>query len=166
MLEKKQIIGLMIAFMLGVIINETYAGPNYLEMPISPLSPLRAAPEQDSPSDWIKQEQINVYNDRIVIEIENPEWASFANTNSMDPVIDETSHAIQIVPKSAQDINVGDIISYKSDYAQGIIIHRIIRIGEDENGWYCIAKGDNNPTQDPGKIRFNQITRVLVAIIY
>ncbi len=165
MLEKKQIIGLMIAFMLGVIINETYAGVN-LEMPISPLSPLRSAPEQDSPNDWIKEEQIKVYNDRVIIEIENPEWASFTNTNSMDPVIDETAHAIQTVPKSAQDINVGDIISYKSDYAEGIIIHRVIKIGGDEDGWYCIARGDNNPTQDPGKIRFNQITRVLVAIIY
>ncbi|MDD5086838.1 MAG: hypothetical protein PHV16_03735 [Candidatus Nanoarchaeia archaeon] len=163
MLEKKQIISLMIAFMLGIIVNETYAGFGYLEMP---LSQLRTAPELNSPTDWIKEDQINVYSNRVVIEIKDPEWASFTNTNSMDPVIDETSHAIQIVPKSKEDISVGDIISYKSDYAEGIIIHRVIKIGEDERGWYCIVKGDNNPTQDPGKIRFSQITRILVAIIY
>jgi len=84
----------------------------------------------------------------------------------MDPVLDEKANAIEIIPKSNNNIHVGDIISYKSDYADGTIIHRVIRIGNDEKGWYCIVKGDNNQSPDPGKIRFNQIKRVLVAIIY
>ena len=163
MIDKKQIISLMLAFMLGLIMNEAYSGINSLEMP---LSTVKAGPEIDSPSDWIKEEQIKVYSNRVIIEIDDPEWASFTNTNSMDPVIDETSHAIEIVPKSTDGINAGDIISYKSDYAEGTIIHRVTKTGYDKEGWYCIAKGDNNPTTDPGKIRFNQIKRILVAIIY
>lgn len=119
-----------------------------------------------SPSDWIKENQIEVYSDRIIIDLKDAEWASFTNTNSMDPVIDEHANAIQIIPKSEADINVGDIISYESEYAEGTIIHRVIYKGKDELGTYFVMKGDNNPASDPGKVRFSQIRRVTVAIIY
>jgi hypothetical protein len=33
-------------------------------------------------------------------------------------------------------------------------------------GFYFIVKGDNNRVSDPGKIRFEQIDRVLFAIIW
>ncbi|MEM2121420.1 MAG: hypothetical protein QXU20_02040 [Candidatus Woesearchaeota archaeon] len=118
------------------------------------------------PSDRIKENQIQVFNDKVIIYLQNPEWASFTPTGSMEPVLNEYANAIQIVPKSEEEIKVGDIISYESEYADGIIIHRVIDIGYDKYGWYCIAKGDNNPKKDPGKIRFSQIKRVLVAIIY
>ena len=163
MLNRKQIIIVLLAFMLGLIFNDAYSELSSLERP---LSLFQDGIEKDSPSDWIKEDQIKVYNDRVIIDLKDAEWASFTNTNSMDPIIDETANAIEIIPKSADNINVGDIISYKSDYADGTIIHRIIKISSDEEGWYCIVKGDNNQVPDPGKIRFNQIKRVLVAIIY
>ena len=122
--------------------------------------------ERLSPSDRIKEDQIFVYNDRVVIYIDNPEWARFTDTNSMDPLLDDSANAIEIVPKSPEEIRVGDIISYESEYASGTFIHRVVKTGSDENGWYCTAKGDNNPTDDPGRIRFKQIKRVLVAVIY
>ena len=163
MLNKKQIIVVLLAFMLGLVFNDAYSELSSLERP---LSLFQDGIEKDSPSDWIKEDQIKVYNDKVIINLKDAEWASFIDTNSMDPVLDETANAIQIIPKSTDDIQVGDIISYKSDYADGTIIHRVIRIGNDEKGWYCIVKGDNNQSPDPGKIRFNQIKRVLVAIIY
>lgn len=122
--------------------------------------------EQISPFDHIKENQIHVFQNRIIIDLEDAEWARFTDTNSMDPVIDAESHAIEIIPTSPDQIHEGDIVSYKSEYAAGTIIHRVIEIGEDEDGWYCRMKGDNNPMQDPGKIRFEQIQRVVVAIIY
>jgi signal peptidase I len=122
--------------------------------------------ELASPFDHIPEDNIRVYSDRVVIYIDNPEWAAFEDTNSMDPIIDEGANAIQIVPESTQDIHVGDIISYESEYAEGTIIHRVVSIGNDDEGWYCIAKGDNNPDPDPGRIRFSQIKKVLVAVIY
>ena len=33
-------------------------------------------------------------------------------------------------------------------------------------GIYFILKGDNNPEQDPGRVRFKQIKRVLIGVIY
>lgn len=122
--------------------------------------------ERQSPSDWIKENQIHVYEDRIVIDLEGAVWSRFTDTNSMDPLFDKGSNGIEIIPESADDINIGDIISYKSEYASGIIIHRVIDKGEDEQGVYFTVKGDNNGAADPGKIRFEQIEGVLVGILY
>jgi len=163
MLNRKQIITVLLAFMLGLIFNDAYSELSSLKRP---LSLLQEGVERASPSDWIKEDQIKVYNDRVIIDLKDAEWASFTNTNSMDPVLDEKANAIEIIPKSVDDIHVGDIISYNSNYVDGTIIHRVIKIGSDEKGWYCIVKGDNNQSPDPGKIRFNQIKRILVGIIY
>lgn len=122
--------------------------------------------ELASPYDRIGEENIKVERDKVTINIANAEWSKFTDTNSMDPVIDEGTNAIQVVPKSDAEVHVGDIISYKSDYADGIIIHRVISTGYDEKGWFCTVKGDNNDREDPGRIRFSQIKRLVVAIIY
>jgi hypothetical protein len=122
--------------------------------------------ERPSPYDRVPESKILVEKDKIVINVPNAQWSKFTDTNSMDPVIDEGANAIQIVPTDRSQIHVGDIVSYESDYAEGIIIHRVIEIGYDEKGWYCIMKGDNNPNNDPGKVRFSQIRRVVIAIIY
>jgi len=160
---KRIILLLFVLLLTSVIVTST---PLLKKLNNNILMPFGNAEEVVSPFDRIKESQIKVYDDKVVIEIENAQWASFIDTNSMDPVIDEGSNAIQIAPKTYEEIKVGDIISYKSDYAEGTFIHRVIETGFDNEGWYCIAKGDNNPEADPGKIRFSQIKKVLVAIIY
>jgi len=130
------------------------------------LSPFNKLIEKLSPSDWIKEDQILVYDNKVIIDIENAEWASFTDTNSMDPVIDENAHAIEIAPKSYRDIQEGDIVSYSLEGIEGTIIHRIVETGFDSDGWYAITKGDNLDKKDPFKIRFENIKRVVVAIIY
>lgn len=122
--------------------------------------------EQVSPYDWISEHQITVNKDKVIIDLEDAVWSKFTDTNSMDPVIDQGANAIQIIPKDISDIHVGDIVSYESRYADGTIIHRVTEIGYDQDGWYCIMKGDNNNNKDPGRIRFDQIKRITVAIIY
>jgi signal peptidase I len=141
----------LIAFLLGLGLFVSGAGGNK---------------DKSSPYDWIKPTQIFVYSDRVVIKIKNPEWSMFMDTNSMDPVIDSSSNAIEIVPKDKNDIHIGDIVAYKSKYHDGIITHRVVDIGYDSKGWYARLKGDNNERIDPGKVRFEQIKRVVVAIIY
>ena len=120
--------------------------------------------ELSSPGDWISEDQINVYSNRIVINIKNATWAGFTDTNSMDPFIDASANAIEIIPRSPELIKIGDVISYKTNY--GIIIHRIIEVGEDKEGTYYIVKGDNNRFEDPSKVRFKDIVGVVVAVIY
>jgi len=121
--------------------------------------------ERDSPSDWIAENQIQMGPDGVTVRFNNPQWAILADTNSMDPVFDAGSHLIQMVPASKEQIHQGDIVSYNSPMGF-TIVHRVNEIGADEEGWYAILKGDNNPTADPWKVRWDMVTRVTVAIIY
>lgn len=125
-----------------------------------------SAKEQNSPMDRIKESQIHVYKDKVVIDLEDAQWASFTDTNSMDPVIDVGSHALQIIPKSPEEIQEGDIVSYRTRTNDATIIHRVKKVDNDSEGWYAIMKGDNLNQDDPEKVRFDQVKRVLVAIIY
>jgi len=122
--------------------------------------------DKPSPGNWIKENQILLYENRIVIFIPNATISTYADTNSMDPVIDASANGIEIVPQSPEDIHVGDIIAYQPNPNKNeLIVHRVIEIGTDEEGWYCITKGDN-AIQDDGKIRFENIKYVLIAILY
>ena len=121
--------------------------------------------ERSSPGDWVKESQIEMRPDGVFIKVNNPQWAILADTNSMDPVFDDTSHLIQEVPLSPAEIQVGDIVSYDSPMGFPIV-HRAIEIGNDEDGWYAILKGDNNPTPDPWKVRFDMVRRVTVMVVY
>ncbi len=123
------------------------------------------ANELPSPKERINASNIFVYNDRVIIKINNPKWAIFTDTNSMDPVIDKEAKAIEI-DANCDDIQVGDIVSYESKIYNTVIIHRVIDIGYDDKGKYFIFKGDNNKIEDPEKVRCDQLKRVVVAIIY
>ncbi len=124
------------------------------------------ARELISPADRIQESQILLYDDRIVIKIDNASWASYADTNSMDGFLDKGSIGIEIQPDSELDIEIGDVISYDASWNESLVAHRVIDLGYDAEGWYCIAKGDNVDFADPGKIRFNQIKYVLVGVLY
>jgi hypothetical protein len=141
---------------------------NTAENPIDRvLTVLHATGEEiPSPMDRIREDQILVTNERIIINLKEAEWASFTDTNSMDPTIDAGAHAIEVIPASEDEIQPGDIVAYESEYAEGVIIHRVVYKGKDEKGTYFVLKGDNNPVNDPGKVRFEQIRKVVVAIIY
>jgi hypothetical protein len=152
-------------FMLGFLTSNIYADINANVDRPTVLDDGRTD-EVPSPSKWIRETQVGVYSQRVILDIEEPQWAMFTDTHSMEPVLSSRSYAIQIVPKSADQINVGDIVSYESKYSDGTIIHRVIEKGYDSQGTYFILQGDNNPNPDPGRIRFEQIKRVVVAIIY
>ncbi|HII71689.1 TPA: hypothetical protein HA265_02955 [Candidatus Woesearchaeota archaeon] len=124
------------------------------------------APERASPGDHVQENQIHVYNDKVVLEVQGAKWASFTNTNSMDPYLDAEANSLEITPKSSNEIKTGDIISYYSGITGDLIVHRVVEKGTDENGTYFMVKGDNNPQRDPEKIRFDQVHGVLIGIIY
>ncbi|MCA9477958.1 MAG: signal peptidase I [Nanoarchaeota archaeon] len=156
MAKLQQLIAIILMFFVGFFTSHLFDGVLATEG--------QGGIDVASPSDHITEDQIRVYDDKVIINVEGAQWANFADTNSMDPFLDAGSNALQLVPTSPEDIKVGDIITYK--YGDERIIHRVVYIGEDEKGIYYIVKGDNNPTSDPGKVRFDQIDRVLFGIIY
>ncbi len=119
--------------------------------------------EAESPGDWINEKQIHVYENAIVIDVEDASLSSYALTGSMKPVFDENSNGIRIKPENPEEIKLGDIISYEKD--NELIVHRVIEKGEDSEGTYFITKGDNNNVDD-GKIRFSQIKYVTIGVLY
>ncbi|HLD33154.1 MAG TPA: hypothetical protein VJB66_00385 [Candidatus Nanoarchaeia archaeon] len=122
--------------------------------------------ERYSPSDWIVREDIDVAANRVTVEIDEPVLTHFANTNSMDPVLDELSNGVEVKPEKAEDIHVGDVIAYFSYYSRQFIVHRVVKLGYDDEGWYAIARGDNQLYNDPGKIRWEQVEGVTVGLLY
>jgi hypothetical protein len=154
----------IVAFLIGAIAMGIYAqgGLGDLSNPAGMLG----TQEQASPNDHISEENIHIYPNRVVIMLDDPQWAAFSDTNSMDPVLDAGHNAIEVVPKTMDEIEVGDIVSYIPSDGKGITIHRVIEKNKDKDGEYLIFKGDNNPVQDPEKVRFPQVQRMVVGIIY
>ena len=88
------------------------------------------------------------------------------DTNSMEPVIDH-GHLALITDKPRKEyLVVGDILLfYRRLDNSPRVLHRIIEIGDDEEGWYCITRGDNTVWID-GKIRYKDILGICVGVIY
>lgn len=125
--------------------------------------------DRPSPFDHVKESQIKVFKSEVKIEIKNVVWSKFTATHSMDPLLDVGANGLHIIPTSKEQLHVGDIVSYNPTipgYEDMVIIHRIIEIGNDGEGWYSILKGDNLPEVDPGRVRFKQIKRLLIGVIY
>ena len=116
-----------------------------------------------APHDFVNPEDIEVYPEKIVINIKNYTISKYKDSGSMIPVLGEGANGVGITPKSEKDIHIGDIITFKQ--GNSFIVHRVIEEGIDDYGIFFITKGDNNDFDD-GKIRFSQIESVLVAIIY
>lgn len=88
------------------------------------------------------------------------------NTNSMEPVIDAGHIALIEDKPNIQDLVVGDIVLfYRRLDKNPRVLHRIVLIGNDSKGWYCETRGDNTVWLD-GKIRYQDILGICVAIIY
>lgn len=160
---------IMVVFSLGWLLNTVLTNFIYYdaEQPLSfSVVPFMSSPERLSPSDHVSEDQIHVYQDRVVLDIQDASWATFTDTNSMDPFFDETANSIERRPELPSDIKPGDIISYRSSVTNDLIVHRVVSMGMDSKGVYYIVRGDNNPQQDPEKVRFSQVHGVLVAVIY
>lgn len=151
------------AFIAGMLTSSMLV--SNIEMPFGFALPFNTAAEKVSPSNWISENQIEVFPDKIIIRIENASLSAYADTNSMDPTLDKTANGIEIVPKSPEQIHVGDIVAYSPEGSNSLIVHRVVEVGKDEQGFYFIVKGDNNTATD-GKIRFEQIKYVTIGVIY
>ena len=134
-----------------------------LESPFSNNFGLLGISSDSVPFDFIQEKDIQIYDNKIVINIPGASLSNYAPTGSMRPVLDEGSNGIRIVPESEDNIHIGDIITFEQD--NYLIVHRVIEKGEDSKGIYFITKGDNNNISD-GKIRFEDIRYITVGVLY
>lgn len=118
-----------------------------------------------SPHVRLSEKNIQVTNKSASVLLQKPRWGIVGDTKSMEPVLTVGTQTIDIKPKSQSNLHVGDIITYEDESGE-LIIHRISEIGNDTNGWYAVTKGDNNPYKDLQKVRFSQVSGVVVGIFY
>ncbi len=156
-MDKRYLVALLVVFLFGFLTSAITTKGDY------------KVEDKDSPYNWIDQKEIKFASDYVVVpKIQGYEvyLANFTDTNSMDPVLDQYTNAVELIPKTTEDIHKGDIISYRSNQIKGVVIHRVSNIGTDKKGWYAETTGDNLAQKDPAKIRFEQITGVVYAILY
>jgi hypothetical protein len=116
-----------------------------------------------APSDWVDKDDIIVFDDMVVLRIANATLSNYASGGSMKPILDKSANGIRVVPKNSDEIDVGDIVSFR--YTENLIVHRVVENGIDDEGVYFITQGDNNFFADE-KIRFEDIEFVTVGIIF
>ena len=122
--------------------------------------------DKDSPFDHVKDSEVRVLKHKVEIDMKNVMWWKIADTNSMDPLIDIGTTALSVKPISEESIHVGDVAFYNSEIAKREIVHRVVKIDSDEQGWYSKFRGDNLEKDDPEDVRYNQVIGVLIGIIY
>ncbi len=157
----------MMVFLLGMIIGVlflAYVPQDKLEIPLS--KEVRETPIQ-APKDRIQDESIQVFNDKVVIDLKDlngrkVSWSSYADTESMVPTLDQGCNGLEFVPASQKDLHEGDMVAFEKN--KRMIIHRIQKMGQDQEGWFAITKGDNNQYND-GKVRWSEIKYVTFGII-
>lgn len=142
----------------------------------------KSGTERPSPQDWIPESHIihDSSMNRVVICLnslglqDKPKvWLPYIpDTNSMDGVFDFGHNNILIAGDNLQDyetlisrLKIGDIAVYNVNPSLSII-HRIVKIGQDEEGIYFTFKGDNNNESDPYKVRPENITWISIGVIY
>jgi len=152
------LIGLVI-FLLGFVAALCLSYNSSFEKP----SLLGTEKDSISPPDYLGEDNIFVYPDRVVLRITGASISNYGSTGSMKPVLDSDSNGIRIKPNSESQIKVGSIVTFKR--GNELIVHRVIDKGEDNEGIYFITKGDNNEFSD-GKIRFSEIEYITVGILY
>lgn len=88
---------------------------------------------------------------------------------SMTPVIEVYDVVVNVKAFSAENIEIGDIITYKSksSLSEGMTItHRVIEVNKKANGEIeFVTQGDNNENPDAGYVQFEDIIGKEIFII-
>ncbi len=163
MVETKKLLvslGIVLAFLTGFLAS--YAASHIYLDKESPFL-VNFALNNKEPGNWISEDNIKVFQDKVVIYVKNALISRYAETGSMLPTLGGYTNGIKIIPSNPEQINIGDIITFEKDNI--LVIHRVVDKGEDEKGFWFVTKGDNNQETD-GKIYFSQVKYVTVALIY
>lgn len=147
---------------------------------------VRASRDKPSPADIVKTEAFH-YDDntgiltvdfkKINVQLsEVPKvWVTpIPDTDSMDPLFDYGHNNLLLGGRNSADQQKlidfmaerpGNIAVYKfPNWARGII-HRIVEIGQDDQGRFFKFRGDNNLKGDPDKVRDAHITHLYAGTI-
>ena len=104
-MKTKNILVLSIVFLLGFL-SANLIGYYYfygLEMPFSENFGLINSNSNQAPSNFINENQIEIYDNKVILNIQGAMISRYADTGSMEPTLDENSNGIKIIPSSEED---------------------------------------------------------------
>ena len=156
-----------LVFLIGWLANTVYSEARYsgVQTPLEFINYTLNNSEKPSSGDHIDLDKIIVYDEYAIINISGLSLAQYEDTNSMDPILDSECTGLEIVPRE-EDLDVGDIVAYRSEEIDGLIVHRIIDIQTNENGENeYIMKGDNNSRPDSKPVEFSQIKYLWLGVL-
>ncbi|RJQ21521.1 signal peptidase I [Candidatus Woesearchaeota archaeon] len=119
------------------------------------------------PKDWPQQVSIgdiSVYADRAVIAVPGLRYARVVS-DSMAPVITSKSTVLERVPKSAGEIQQGDIISFYEPSNDGVVLHLVTEVIQKDGGTFYKTKGVANAEEDPWVVPFDNVKGVMVGVL-
>jgi hypothetical protein len=161
-MQKSVILALALAFVAGWLSSTgvSFSTTPVLEQAEERVSVFAQAEDLPSPTDTLTLRDVHVLPNRVEIDVVGGIPAVFQDTNSMDPVLDSESIAIEQTITDPSEVQIGDIVSYEVPFQPGtFIVHRVVDIQTDEDGLYFVMKGDNLKTTDPFKVRPDQLRR-------
>ena len=119
--------------------------------------------------DILNKSEIHVFDDKVVLDGEYVRLSP-SGTNSMLPLFG-LGNDLLCRYTDGVNLSVGSIITFDvSWYDEGQyntpVAHRIISVGSDEEGFYYITKGDNNPNIDSWRVRPENVNTLVTGVIY
>ena len=90
-----------------------YLASSGLEMPLGLSIYNSDKTNLSAPSNWISEDKIHVYDDRLILDIKGISLSRYASTGSMKPVFDENANGIRISPANESQVQIGDIVSFR-----------------------------------------------------
>ena len=110
---------------------------------------------RECPTYRLQEGQVTTANDTLTVTgLGKFDLINVEGTGSMLPSIGVGVKVIVQV-YDGRPLYCGDIIVFP--FGGMYVLHRIVFIGEDSDGWYCRTKGDNNEEIDGWKTRKSQI---------
>lgn len=104
---------------------------------------------------------IAIHKDRNTVEIDATDVRVYkVSTGSMKPLLGKGTYAFFTIRVNIDDLVTGQDLVFEDDevYPLGTwVLHRIIEIGQDEDGWWCRTRGLNNSRPDKGKRREHEV---------
>ena len=123
--------------------------------------------ERISPNDWVNRDQIDYVEESNLLTIDlapNIKIFSIADTNSMDGLMDIGHNVIATDYFDKAKLAVGDVVVFQA--GGPLIVHRIVKIREDDSGRIYRTRGDNNVDMDRFHLRNLNIKYLVLGIFY
>lgn len=165
----QRVLGIFIIILIGgLTFASILAGLDSTFVPIEGKAITLISPFSDNinnkghtPKDRVDEKDIQLRHDKVIIKLSEASLSTLEDANSDSSLFSPGTQGLVMNISSASELKEGDIVSYYSSSKGRMVFGRISKIGTDKQGWYAQLYSEGRL-----KIRFNQLNKVVVAVLY